>query len=286
MSKQIQAVLVLYRMRLQDSGTYNAWNAAGFSATADLMVCDNTPGTPGAPPADFQGPYLAQPENPGLAKSYNLALQRASQNGATWLMLLDQDTHLTADYFEEVGRRAAELADDEGVVAIVPKLVENGMVQSPHMGICTKTWTPLPLNASGLLENRGQHIYNSGALMRVSSLIAIGGFPEDFWLDYLDHAVFHLLREHGGRVFLMNASILHTLSSNAAPEPNSPAYLARHANGLAAEALYYRRYGTPEELRWYRRKLLRATANAAIRHRHFQLAWRTLKAALQVRMTG
>jgi GT2 family glycosyltransferase len=286
MSNQIQAVLVLYRMRLQDSGTYAAWNAAAFSAMADLMVCDNTPGTPGAPPGDFHGPYLAQPDNPGLAKSYNLALQRADHGGATWLMLLDQDTHLTANYFDEVGHRAAEFADDKSVVAIVPKLVENGVVQSPHMGICAKTWTPLPPDTSGLLENRGQHIYNSGALMRVSSLLAIGGFPEDFWLDYLDHAIFHQLREHGGRVFLMNASIHHTLSSNAAPEPNNPAYLARHANVLAAEALYYRRYGTPLERWWYRRRLLRATANAAIRRRHFRLAWRTLKAALQVRLNG
>jgi GT2 family glycosyltransferase len=284
MPNQIQAVLVLYRMRLQDSGTYAAWNAAGFRSAADLMVCDNTPGTPGTPPSDFQGPYLAQPENPGLAKSYNLALERARQSGATWLLLLDQDTHLTADYFEEVARRAAEFAGDESIVAIVPKLVENGVVQSPHMGICAKTWTPLPTDASGLLENRGQHIFNSGALMRVSSLLAIGGFPQDFWLDYLDHAVFHLLREHGGRIFLMNVSIHHTLSTNAAPEPDNPAYLARHANVLAAEALYYRRYGTSEERWWYRRRLLRATAHAAIRHRHFRLAWRTLKTALQVRI--
>ena len=285
MPNLIQAVLVLYRMHLQDSGTYAAWNAAHFSTAADLIVCDNTPGAPGTPPSDFQGPYLPQPDNPGLAKSYNLALQRASQSGATWIMLLDQDTHLTSDYFEEVARRAAEFASDQNVVAIVPKLVENGVVQSPHMGICAKTWTPLPSDASGLLENRGQHIYNSGALMRVSSLLAIGGFPEDFWLDYLDHAVFHQLREHGGRVFLMNASIHHTLSSNAAPEPNNPAYLARHANVLAAEALYYRRYGTKEERWWYRRRLLRATANAAIRYRHFRLAWRTLRAALKVRMS-
>jgi GT2 family glycosyltransferase len=199
-------------------------------------------------------------------------------------MLMDQDTHLTRDYFEEVSHRASEFANDEGVVAIVPKLVENGVVQSPHIGICTKKWEPLPADASGLLENSGQHIYNSGALMRVSSLLAIGGFPEDFWLDYLDHAVFHQLREHGDRVFLMHASIHHTLSSNAAPQPKNPTYLARHANVLAAEALYYQRYGTPTERWWYRRRLLRATAHAVIRHGHLRLAWRTLKKALSVRI--
>ena len=284
MSQRIHAVLVLYRMRLEDSGTYAAWNAAGFSDQAGLMVCDNTPGTPGEPPADFQGPYLTQPDNPGLAKSYNRALKLAQESGATWLLLLDQDTHLTDAYFQEIARRAEEFADNERVVAIVPKLMENGVVQSPHPGICAKTWVPLPTDAGGLLENRGQHIYNSGALMRVTSLLAIGGFPQEFWLDYLDHAVFHQLREHGGRVFLMNSSIQHTLSSNAAPEPNNPAYLARHANVLAAAALYYRRYGTPEERWWYRRRLLRATANAAIRHRHFRMAWRTLRAALRVRI--
>ena len=53
-------------------------------------------------PPEFTGDYIQDGANPGLAARYNLALSRAA--GATWLLLLDQDTRVTLAYAQEAAR--------------------------------------------------------------------------------------------------------------------------------------------------------------------------------------
>jgi hypothetical protein len=47
--------------------------------------------------------------------------------------------------------------------------------------------------------------YNSGALLRVKALQEMNGFPEEFLLDYLDHATFRILQNKGGRISIEHA---------------------------------------------------------------------------------
>jgi GT2 family glycosyltransferase len=43
---------------------------------------------------------------------------------------------------------------------------------------------------------------NSGALLRVSAIREIGGFPPQFWLHHLDLCLHHLLHRAGKRIYV------------------------------------------------------------------------------------
>jgi GT2 family glycosyltransferase len=255
------AVLVLYRLGPLESPAFVTLTSAirdtGTSGVACLLY-DNSPVSHDVPAVSFSCTYLHNPSNPGLAAAYQAGLDRARQSGIPWLLLLDQDTKLTASYLEDLLIAVRTLAGKEEVAAIVPRLLQDDIVLSPHWphGV---TKTQSFRNHSGLVDE-SSCIYNSGALLRVQSLEELGGFPQAFPLDYLDHAVFRQLHAHGKRVYLLSADIEHHLASklqDIASELNSS---PRLRSMLSAESRFYRQYGTQRE----RMLLLRRRASMGL----------------------
>jgi GT2 family glycosyltransferase len=171
-------------------------------------------------------------------------------------MLLDQDTTITSDYIAEVLALSESLVEDTSIVALVPKLIEGGKVQSPHRPPKLRYPKPLSTVLYGATSEK-LHVYNSGAVLRVEALSAIGGFPENFPLDYLDHATFHNLQSREGRLFLLRAMLEHQLSSNQAEMLFHSFLIPRQQSVLAAERKYYRLYGTLLQRTYHRLRLLR-----------------------------
>ena len=60
--------------------------------------------------ADFPIHYVHDPSNGGLASAYNYALARAESEEREWLLLLDQDTSLTAEFISELVETSESLA--------------------------------------------------------------------------------------------------------------------------------------------------------------------------------
>ncbi len=253
--KSILAVVVLYKIAAEGSPAFQGVRVAldsdaSIQDAIDLMVCDNSPNLHSRP-LGFSGLYVHDGKNEGLAKRYNLALNRALETGAVWLMLLDQDTRLNGSYLREAMERVAALEEREEVVAIVPKLMQGPHLLSPHVPQYAKAPFRVDASLAGML-NVPLRVFNSGALLRVSRLEAIGGFPEHFWLDYLDHATFHLLQRDGGKIFVMNTVLQHELSSQTLAEEDGTSLSWRQWNTLEAASDFYKRYGTRRErnLHW------------------------------------
>jgi hypothetical protein len=94
-------------------------------------------------------------------------------------------------------------------------------VRQPVPGICTGPVTAI----------------NSGALLRKSFLFEIGGFNQQFRLDYLDHWMFAEINRRGKKVCLSKAIINHDLSVWGRSGSVSP---ERYRSILEAETLFYR----------------------------------------------
>ncbi len=102
---KLQAVVVIYKLEIAASKTIASLHSLGRQPGLEisLLIYDNSPSpqTCEHPIANlFPVTYVHDPQNGGLAPAYNRALQMAEANGAEWLLLLDQDTVLSADYFE------------------------------------------------------------------------------------------------------------------------------------------------------------------------------------------
>ena len=244
---RVQAVVVLYKTTVQASATMHSLREifAAQPATAErfnVLLYDNSPEPSGlknqgedlaiaGSTAEIVSEYRHDPANGGLAKAYGYALEQAVKSGLDWLLLLDQDTTLTARFFVEL-LEAIEANPPAHVCGIVPRQVREGVLLSPRI---VRAGRELPV-ADGVASER-LIVFNSAACLRVKTLASIGGFPQEFPLDYLDHVVFHRLQAAGGRLLVLPVSIEHQLSVKNLAEEMS---LERYQGLLAAEWGYIR----------------------------------------------
>lgn len=234
---RVQCVLVLYRTALQDSESFRTLNAAlleypELAARTSLLVYDNS-----SVPARIELPdrvgaeirYQHDAENGGLATAYNRALHLAEETGCKWLWLFDQDTTIVPALVPTMFA-AIDGGVSPSVSAVVPRLVQDGVLLSP-VAVSRFRYRRLPENVAGTRPERLTAL-NSCACLRVAAVRAIGGFPLQYWLDFLDHAVFHRLYEQRGEVLVLDITIPHQLSTNNLRKESSP---HRYRNVLDAE---------------------------------------------------
>jgi GT2 family glycosyltransferase len=263
------SVIVLYNCELAQSQSFssllqilkeNPECAKNFS----LVLYDNSPAPQShAISADFPISYIHDPSNGGLASAYNFALVRAESEEREWLLLLDQDTTLTSKFILELVEAARTFHSRAEVAAIVPKLRVNGRIDSPasdFFGLLRRQFLPpeqaMSEDVVGIQQQR-LCSYNSGSTLRVAALRSIGGFPAEFWLDFMDHAIFHALFVNGYRVYVMLATLTH--DSSYSDIDNLPLWRLR--NILLARTLHVQRSGSLIDRLLYRIWLLRYSRN-------------------------
>jgi GT2 family glycosyltransferase len=278
----IQCVVVLYQCSVSDSKTLQSLASCcdadkDLGAQISLLIYDNSPVpqqfNPSAVPCG-QVEYQHSPVNGGLAAAYNEALARTLARGLDWLLLLDQDTALDPAFFRALV--AAIRSAPAEVCAIVPKLTRDGTILSPQVVAFFRNCL-LPRGFSGV-HARKVTAMNSAACLRVQAIVAIGGFPTKYWLDYLDHVVFHWLQVAGGKVLILDALIEHRLSLNNMEKEMS---LSRYANVLAAEWMFVRETRCGGGPFTHRVRLAKRALSYVLTMKNKSYAWQTLQAALR-----
>lgn len=187
---------------------------------------------------------FARPDNPGLADAYRTAAQHFSSRGTAWMVLLDQDSQVTREYLDEVLAVTRGVVDvPPSVSVLVPRLVDSGRQLSPHGRVRLRA-RPLATTA-GLVAGFSTHL-NSGSVVRLAAVRRAGGFPEQYPLDYLDHALSSRLREGGGRAWLLRSTLEHRLSLLDRRTLSA----TRLASILDAEQRYHVEFGSRGDLGW------------------------------------
>ena len=249
---RIFAVIVLYKQRPSASVTVATLARAireNHGLDCEVLIHDNSPSSDFAAdelPEGFR--YYPAPVNHGLYAAYEGARLSAGAGrsgapaqGYDWLLTLDQDTALPADFFKaiEPGLRAAK--DDPRIAAIVPHLAEGNRLLSPAYVGLSRT-RPMPASFGGV-PRREARAFNSAALLRIEALDAIGGFDPCFWLDHLDSWLHHQLYLQGWRMYVLDSLHLEHQFSLLNYRDRVP--LARLRNFLAAESAYFDEYCSP-----------------------------------------
>jgi GT2 family glycosyltransferase len=276
----ITAVLVLYCQSPTQSAAFCSLLEALASHSdaahqISLVIYDNSPQPHALPASALTMHYIHDPANPGLARAYNAALDRAKANGSTWLMLLDQDTRLSSGYLSELLETTGSAQSEIQIGAIVPKIWAGTRLYSPEAPFLWQIRRQFSDKHYAVDENITGEVaipltaYNSGAVLRVSALEDIGGFPEDFWLDYLDHAVFQQLRERGHRLWVMHT----VLEQNLSHMDLDLVPLWRHWSVLASQIRFILRFGNAADRLFFRWWLLK-TSRDYLAHCRDKRIWR------------
>jgi GT2 family glycosyltransferase len=281
---KIFAVVVLYGQRPSASVTV-ATLARALRETAAVdchgLIYDNSPSGESAInelPENFR--YHAAARNRGLLGAYEAALEGARAEGCEWLLTLDQDTALPADFFWAIQPGLCAAKDDSHIAVIVPHLAEGEQLLSPAY-VRIGRLKPLPTHFSGV-PRREARAFNSAALLRVAALDAIGGFHPCFWLDHLDSWLHHQFYVQGWRMFVLDSVHLeHHFSLLNYRERVSLPHLQ---NFLMAESAYVDLYG-----RWWEHAAYTAQLGIRLinqmRRREAREVLQATRAALRRRFT-
>jgi len=263
---RILAIVVLYKMPLSESQTIQGLSQA-FACCPDLhnslsvLIWDNSPTPIKKHEVLSLFTYKHSPENVGVSGAYNRAMKIAETMGCQWMLLLDQDTTIPADFLLQTVKLGARFLQKLEIAAVVPFLVNDDRILSPFK-VLFKKRKPLDRFFEGVYPGEVSAA-NSGTLIRIDALEQIGGFDEDFWLDFSDIVVFHLLHRKGKQTYIAGDLLLkHRISAIDFKKSMSP---ERYANFIAAEGAYWDVHGTVTE---------RAFHTLRIFERSIRLKWR------------
>ncbi len=176
--------------------------------------------------------------NQKLAGAYNFALNYALKNNQEWILLVDQDTEITQDYFIKLASFLESDKQSNDIVAIVPFIKENSQVLSPHK-INFFNCRRKVISNSGL-QNDYVSAFNSMSLLKVNFITSIGGFNIDFPLDMLDYWYYYQIHKNGKKVYVLDTYVNHNLSITHYERNIS---LERHTDLLLAEKKFIREIG-------------------------------------------
>lgn len=183
-------ILVIYDVQLHDCTTYRTLSAllSDEQLRDCLYVHDNSQ------------------HNIFLSGAYNEGLHQAIRRGKQWVVLLDDDTCLTADYLSSL---LASMNGDNDV--LVPTLLDNGNhVLSPFYYSSRRG----PFYVQSYTARPGYQLsaFNSAAAIRTDMLQRLGGLTPLYPMDYLDYWLFNQLHLLGARIHTLPVCLHHELS--------------------------------------------------------------------------
>jgi GT2 family glycosyltransferase len=272
--KPIQIVVVLYKIKLADSVTLQTLSKIKSQLTkyTSLLLFENATNSKQTNSsvlkkliAKYQNvKYQYTYENSGIVKAYNLAYQQIVDTTTNWLLLLDQDTSISTDYFDEISNFIS--ISPQNNIILVPRLSTGKHIFAPTRDILKRR--PLTCGSYKLNPHGYFSTVNSGMLISKQFLDSIHGFNNKFWLDGLDHWICSKLREKSAHVQVSNAILVHELSVNSSDGIS----IQRLQNILHAEQLlWFESYNFTYKLIYFFSLLYRIIKYCAAKKWHFAL---------------
>jgi GT2 family glycosyltransferase len=238
---RILAVIVVYKMNALQTPSFVTLQRSSEALSSErlclkIVLYDNSCDAkdPGPMPEGVE--YHAADQNAGLSSAYNYALGLARSQGYDWLLTLDQDSRLPSDFLDRTTQIAAVAQADPSIGAILPLIVESGKRHSPYWFFAGAFPRYYKAEASGVSIHE-TYAFNSGAMLRVSALIEVGGYNPWFWLDYSDGYIFRQLHLHGKRAFI--AGDLQVGHDFATTNLEAKVSVSRYRNMRMAESAFW-----------------------------------------------
>lgn len=171
-------MIVVYR---PDLTKLSAVLAAAAPQVGRLLLVANDGVAPALAVPD-NAELLIQEKNFGLGKAYNLAADWARANGATHLLLLDQDSVPERDMVEKLGHA---FAGTQGTAAAGPLWRDVRTGEAGHFVRLTR-WGARKIRPDNDAITSVDFLISSGALISLKALELIGPFDEAFFIEHVD----------------------------------------------------------------------------------------------------
>lgn len=124
--------------------------------------------------------YLHFPENIGIAKAQNEGMQLLFDEGCERVMLLDQDSHITATDLLKLNEQFSEIASSRVIAAIGPSILceFSNAIEKPRVQREQKSINEV---------KQVRQIIASGMLLSKDAVESVGAMEADLFIDGVDH---------------------------------------------------------------------------------------------------
>jgi GT2 family glycosyltransferase len=255
--------IVLYQTKFSQSASYQLLKERLQQQSIFLLVYDNSFVAQKDELFDLPNVYYHHDQsNSGLAKAYNTGLQLLKEQTADLLLLLDQDTALSADYLDTIGKEPL----NPEIGSYVP-LIYSGERQISPVFSDQYVGRASAVPVAGVYKERLMAI-NSGTVLTKETLMKLGAFNLEFPLDFLDHWLFLALYQMGVKVKVLPEYLSHDLSVLDYEKVS----IKRYESIIQAETLFYQQYDQ-EKLGAHKRQLFLRTIKQFLRVKNRSI-WR------------
>ncbi|CEQ10466.1 family 2 glycosyl transferase [[Clostridium] sordellii] len=138
-------------------------------------------------------------ENIGIAAALNQSLYYAKNNGFNWVLTLDQDSICDKNMIKNM-IKSYSISESKKIAIIAPNIVDENKK-----------------NEIEYMDSEIEHptvVITSGSLTNTNIAIAIGGFEEKLFIDYVDHEFCLRLRSKSYDIIkVRNAVLFHELGN-------------------------------------------------------------------------
>lgn len=275
---RLTVIVVLYKLKAEQSKTVKALlNSSLYeqakNGNAQIILYDNSPEKQDLHFVENANiSYVHDNRNLGIAVAYNYGWQQARENNSDWLLLLDHDTALTEEYVQRISEHKVT---EFNLGAVMPRITCNGTMISP---VFSDSLSPLKVKSPKIgVQLVPVMAINSGSLISVEFLNQVGGFNEQFPLDYLDHWLFYKIYQQGWKSEVIDVTLEHDLSVMNYNQIS----LHRYMSILDSEILFYKKFKT-ELYKQYKRQLMKRVVKQVIMVKNKQIALYTIKKLLNL----
>lgn len=194
----------LAAIRLQVEKVFLVDNASGEQSRAVLQLASE----------DHRIQVLTNIGNIGVAAALNQGIRKARDEGFEWVLTLDQDSEPSQGMVDELWAAYDTVANPERIAIIAAQVIDAEIGRrAPFL---RKRFGPFYRRDrcdNSTLEDVTT-VITSGALVRLSVIEAIGGFREDFFIDYVDTEFCLRALSHGYRIAVAcRAKLSHRLGN-------------------------------------------------------------------------
>ncbi len=174
-------------------------------------------------------------ENLGVAVALNIGIRRARMLGYEWVLLFDQDSVIDAGMVEELIAAQASFPDPARLAVLGAGFrdVHKPEASPPDPAPGPTARAATPESACQEVES----VITSGSLINLATIDRIGGFRDEFFIDYVDSEFCFRARASGYRV----AKTRKTLMSHAIGASTTHEILgvSRWTSNHSADRRYY-----------------------------------------------
>lgn len=206
----IKCVIVIYNMQCEDSRCLVSILKLK-TQKLNLIVCDNSNVSLFKKNnrefcEENHIEYIDMQGNHGLSRAYNKALTKVEKN--EWVVLFDQDTRISNNYFVELEKSVNTYPH---IYIHVPIVKSEKLLMSPSLASKYKV-SKTTITKPGLYTDITA--INSGMAINRKVFTRVGKYNEEIFLDYLDHYFIRQYKKEYDQIALFNCVLNQEFSNN------------------------------------------------------------------------